>query len=53
MPHYEFFCHNCKKLFAEILSLVDCEESSMPALRQQERRAALAPLFRHHVEKER
>jgi hypothetical protein len=25
----------------------------MPALRQQKRRAALVPLFRHHVEKER
>jgi len=26
MPHYEFFCHECKKLFAKILSLVDYEE---------------------------
>jgi hypothetical protein len=25
----------------------------MPALRQQERRAALVSIFRHHVEKER
>ncbi len=25
----------------------------MPALRQQKRRAALVPLFRHHIEKER
>ncbi len=23
MPHYEFFCHNCKKVFSRILSLVD------------------------------
>ncbi len=21
MPHYEFFCHNCKKVFSRILSL--------------------------------
>jgi putative FmdB family regulatory protein len=25
MPHYEFFCHDCKKLFSKILSLVDYE----------------------------
>lgn len=25
MPRYEFFCHNCKKLFSRILSLVDYE----------------------------
>jgi putative FmdB family regulatory protein len=25
MPHYEFFCHNCKKLFSKILSFVDYE----------------------------
>jgi putative FmdB family regulatory protein len=29
MPHYEFFCHNCKKLFARILSLVDYEEGEV------------------------
>lgn len=29
MPHYEFFCHNCKKLFARILSLVDYEEGEI------------------------
>jgi putative FmdB family regulatory protein len=26
MPRYEFFCHNCKKLFSKILSLVDYED---------------------------
>ncbi len=26
MPHYEFFCHDCKKLFSKILSLVDYEK---------------------------
>jgi len=26
MPRYEFVCHNCKKLFSRILSLVDYEE---------------------------
>jgi hypothetical protein len=26
MPHYEFFCHDCKKLFSKILSLVPFQE---------------------------
>ncbi len=25
MPHYEFFCHACKKTFSKILALVDYE----------------------------
>ena len=25
MPHYEFFCHECKKLFSKILSIVEYE----------------------------
>jgi len=25
MPHYEFFCHECKKLFSKIVSIVECE----------------------------
>jgi len=29
MPHYEFFCHNCKKLFSKILSIVDYEEGEV------------------------
>jgi hypothetical protein len=29
MPHYEFFCHNCKTFFAKILLLVDCEEGEV------------------------
>jgi putative FmdB family regulatory protein len=29
MPRYEFFCHNCKKLFSKILSLVDYEEGEI------------------------
>ena len=29
MPHYEFFCHECKKLFAKILSLVDYGEGEV------------------------
>src|ERR1019366_8730215 len=27
MPHYEFYCHACKKLFSKILSLVDYEKT--------------------------
>ena len=26
MPHYEFFCHACKKTFTKILALVENEE---------------------------
>jgi hypothetical protein len=26
MPQYEFLCHDCRKLFSKILSLVDYEE---------------------------
>jgi putative FmdB family regulatory protein len=29
MPHYEFFCHDCKKFFSRILSLVDYEEGEI------------------------
>jgi putative FmdB family regulatory protein len=29
MPHYEFFCHACKKTFSKILALVDYEEGGI------------------------
>ncbi len=29
MPHYEFFCHDCKKTFSRILALVDYEEGEV------------------------
>lgn len=29
MPRYEFFCHNCKKLFSKILSLADYEDGDV------------------------
>ena len=29
MPHYEFFCRDCKKFFDKILSLVDYEEGEV------------------------
>jgi putative FmdB family regulatory protein len=29
MPHYEFFCHDCKKLFSKILSFVDYERDEV------------------------
>jgi putative FmdB family regulatory protein len=29
MPHYEFFCHECKKLFSKILTLVDYEDGEV------------------------
>ena len=52
MPHYEFFCHHCKKHFAKILSLVDYEEGDVlcPLCGQQRSRTVLVCLHRHHVE---
>jgi putative FmdB family regulatory protein len=29
MPHYEFFCHACKKPFSKILPPVDYEEGEV------------------------
>jgi putative FmdB family regulatory protein len=29
MPHYEFFCRDCKTFFDKILSLVDYEEGDV------------------------
>jgi len=29
MPHYEFFCQDCKKLFSKVLSLIDYEEGEV------------------------
>lgn len=29
MPHYEYFCLDCKKRFSKILSLVDYEEGDV------------------------
>jgi putative FmdB family regulatory protein len=26
MPHYEFFCHQCKKLFSKVQSFADYEK---------------------------
>ena len=32
MPHYEFFCHACKKSFSKALPLVDYEEGEVLCL---------------------
>ncbi len=55
MPHYEFFCRNCKKHFSRILSLVDYEEGEVlcPHCGSENHRAVLVGLQRHHVEEER
>ena len=29
MPHYEFFCQDCNKVFSKILSLTDDEEAEV------------------------
>ena len=29
MPHYEFFCHDCMKLFSKVLSFVDYAEGEV------------------------
>ena len=55
MPRYEFVCHNCKKLFSKILSLVDYGEGEVlcPHCRSKEVEQVLVGLQRHHVEEER
>ena len=54
MPHYEFFCHNCKKLFAKVLSLADYERDKIacPKCGSKECRATLVGVYRDHVKKE-
>lgn len=29
MPHYEFFCNDCKKLFMQTLSIADYEKDKI------------------------
>ena len=29
MPHYEFYCHKCKKSFSLVLRLVDYDEEDV------------------------
>jgi putative FmdB family regulatory protein len=29
MPHYEFFCHACKKTFSKVLTLAEYEEGEV------------------------
>jgi putative FmdB family regulatory protein len=29
MPHYEFYCHKCKKSFSLVLRLVDYDEGDV------------------------
>jgi putative FmdB family regulatory protein len=29
MPHYEFFCHACRKTFAKVLELAEYEEGEV------------------------
>jgi putative FmdB family regulatory protein len=29
MPHYEFFCHTCKRTFSKILTLTEYEEGEV------------------------
>lgn len=29
MPHYEFFCHACNKMFSKILTLAEYEEDEV------------------------
>ena len=55
MPHYEFFCHACKKTFSSILTIAehDKEKVTCPHCGSKERRAALVRVFRDNREKER
>jgi putative FmdB family regulatory protein len=29
MPHYEFFCHACKKTFSKVLTLAEYEQGEV------------------------
>jgi putative FmdB family regulatory protein len=29
MPHYEFFCHACRKLFSKVLTLAEYEKCTV------------------------
>ena len=33
MPHYEFACRSCKKVFSQMLSLVDYDEEDFYSLK--------------------
>ena len=47
-PHYESFCHACKKTFSSILTIAehDKEKVTCPHCGSKERRAALVRVFR-------
>ncbi len=54
MPHYEFYCHACRKTFTKILTLVDYEEGGVvcPHCGSHKVRAMLVPFLRCHFEEE-
>jgi putative FmdB family regulatory protein len=54
MPHYEFFCNDCKKFFAKILSLIDYEEGEVlcPHFGSKNTEQRWSVFYRHHFEKE-
>ena len=55
MPHYEFFCQECKKLFDKILSLVDYEEGEVlcPHCGSKKVEQRWSAFLRYHLQKER
>jgi putative FmdB family regulatory protein len=54
MPHYEFFCHDCKRLFSKILSLVDYEKGHVASPKCGSKNVEQRwSAYRHHIEKER
>ena len=55
MPHYEFFCHACKKSFSKVLSLVDYEEGDVlcPHSGSKEVEQCWSAFSRHHLQEER
>ena len=52
MPHYEFFCHACKKMFSKILTIAAHEKAKIACPHCGSHKIELGRLLRGHVEEE-
>jgi putative FmdB family regulatory protein len=55
MPHYEFFCHACKKTFSKVLTLAEYEEGEFlcPHCGSNNVEQELVRVLCHHFQEER
>jgi putative FmdB family regulatory protein len=55
MPHYEFFCHNCKKIFEKIMGHGEYEESDVICPRCGSKRVeqTWSAFYANHLQEER